>query len=346
MRAEEEKLAPHRPLTERETAAYCRRLSVFSASGLPEALVFAAEGAGKGVKSAANALKEDVLAGMPLSEAFAREKFAPAALPFIRLAEKSGSLGKCLSLAAEALERKARLKENFLETAGYPLLLGCLLLALFLVFSLLILPAFEEAFLSLGLALPAFTAAVMTAGRTLSSALPWLFLSAAALAAFYVLLRHIPAARLKSDALKLYFPAEKAKCGAMFSRALSLLLRGGATLPEALGMAAPLLPNARAEEGVRRAGEHVFAGCPLSNALKEEGVFPAFLLSLIAAGERTGSLEALLEGALPALEGEYAAALKRRAGIVRTVLFALLAAMLILLFAALYEPIFLLITAI
>lgn len=336
---------PKRPLSERETAAFCLQLSALSASGLPEALLFAAESAKGRVRAAALAVREDVLAGMLLSEAFEKEKFSPAVLPFLRLAERSGSYERGLALAAEASGKRARLQEAVRGTLGYPLLLLVLLFAVFLVFAALVLPVFEDSFAELGLALPALTKAVLAAGQSLLAALPYIAGGAVLLVLLVLLLRKFPAAREKLDALRLCSRVEKSKTAAQFCLALSMLLKGGATLTEALGMVPSLLSNARAKEGVRRARAAVFAGCPLFEALKEERIFPPFLLSLIAAGEKSGSVGELLEGALPTLEAEYAAAIKVRANVLRTLLFALLAAMLVLLFAALYEPILLLLTA-
>ena len=56
---------------------------------LPEALLCAAEGTRRLTRAAAR-LKNAVLAGIPLSEAFAREKFPRTTVQFCLLAEESG----------------------------------------------------------------------------------------------------------------------------------------------------------------------------------------------------------------------------------------------------------------
>ena len=93
-------------LPKEEAAGYCRRLAALLASGMPfpEALLYAAEGVRR-LTRAAIRLKEAVLAGVPLSEALAREKFPRTAVQFCLLAERSGNYPRGLMLAAEALER-------------------------------------------------------------------------------------------------------------------------------------------------------------------------------------------------------------------------------------------------
>lgn len=333
-----------RPISERETASFCRRLSPLSASGISEALLIAARHAPKHVVFAARAAREDLLAGLLLSEAFEREKFSPAALPYLRLAERCGSYENCLLLAADAMEKRIEYRRKLLGTAGYLLLLLGVL-ALFFIFSLLVLPAMAEALSALSLTAPALTYALIRAGEVLLHALPWLVLAAALIALLFLFVRRIPRVRIVLGAIKLLFPAERAGIAAMFALFLSQLMRGGATLSQALEGTQQLLPNARAAESVRQAAERVAAGEPLSTALKEEKVFPAFLISLLAAWEQTGS-PGLMEGALPALKGEYEAARKTQAGIGRVLLFSLIAALIVLLYAAYLEPVLLLLTAV
>ena len=323
-----------------DAAGYCRRLSVFLASGaLPEALLSAAEGAPRRVMQRAERLRRRVLAGELLSQAFAAEKFPRTAVSFLLLAEETGSYPHCLALAAEELETRLRLRENTRGILLYPILLCIGLLVFFLLFAAFVFPAFAEAFASLGLALPPLTAALLSAGEWLLENLALLLAVAAALALLLLSVSRISAVRLHLDAFRLRFRAERCQNALLFCRSLSLLAEGGAQLPQAVAAAAELLPNARAAQGVKRAADAFSAGEPLARALRREKIFPAFLLALIAAGEETDSLGALTKSALPALERERTAALRLRANLLRTLLLCLAAAEIVLLFAALYAPI-------
>lgn len=325
-------------LPKEEAAGYCRRLAALLASGMPfpEALLYAAEGVRR-LTRAAIRLKEAVLAGVPLSEALACEKFPRTAVQFCLLAERSGNYPRGLMLAAEALEREVR------ETAArgstlYPALMCAGLLLLFVLFSAFVFPAFEKAFSSLSIPLPPLTETLAAAGTWLLTNIVWLLpvLGAAALLLFFV--SRLPAVRLRLDALKLRSRAERCKIAVRFCRMLPLLQEGGATLPEALTCSAALLPNARAARGIQRAA-CLLSGEPLSRALAQEKLFPAFLVAAIAAGERSNSIASLLQSVLPALERERETAVRRSSAVLKTLLLCLAAAEIVLLFAALYAPI-------
>lgn len=326
-------------VSKEEAAGYCRRSAALLASGmaLPEALLCAAEGTRRLTRAAAR-LKEAVLAGIPLSEAFAREKFPRTAVQFCLLAEESGNYPRGLTLAGEALEQETRERASRGSTL-YPALMCAGLLLFFLLFAALVFPALEEAFSTLSIPLPPLTQAVASFGTWLLMSAVWLLpvLGAAALLLFFV--SRLPTVRLRLDALKLRSRAERCKIAVRFCRMLPLLQEGGATLPEALTCSAALLPNARAARGIQRAAARLLSGEPLSRALAQEKLFPAFLIAAIAAGERSNSIASLLQSVLPALERERETAVRRSSAVLKTLLLCLAAAEIVLLFAALYAPI-------
>ena len=328
------------PVSKAAAAWYCRRLSALLASGtpLPEALLYSAKDGPRRIRQAAERLKTRALAGELLSHAFAAERFPRSAAFFLLLAERTGSYPPCLSLAAEALETELRLKEEERGALLYPMLLCAVLFALFLLLAGFVFPAFGETLNALGLPLPPLTAALMRAGRQVITHLIPIALSLAASILLVLLMRRVPAVRLQTDALRLNTRAEKYRNAVLFCRAAALLDAGGATLPEALTGAADLLPNARAALGIRRAVQRFEAGNALHEALRQERIFPAFVIALLAAGERSDRIGPLLQSALPMLESERRTALKVRANVLRTLLFCLAAAEIVLLFAALYAP--------
>ena len=327
------------PVPKEDAAGYCRRSAALLASGmaLPEALLCAAEGTRR-LTRAAIRLKEAVLAGIPLSEAFVREKFPCAAVQFCLLAERSGNYPRGLMLAAEALEQETRERASR-GSALYPALMCAGLLLFFLLFAALVFPALEEAFSSLSIPLPPLTQAIASFGAWLLMSAVWLLPVIAALILLFFFVSRLPAVRLRLDALKLCSRAERCKIAVRFCRMLPLLQEGGATLPEALTCSAALLPNARAALGIQRAAARLLSGEPLSRALAQEKLFPAFLVAAIAAGERSDSIASLLQSVLPVLEREREAAIRRSSAVLRTLLLCLAAAELVLLFAALYAPI-------
>jgi type IV pilus assembly protein PilC len=85
---------------------------------------------------------------------------------------------------------------------------------------------------------------------------------------------------------------------------LATLLSAGVTVLDALAISASTAGNKVVEHAVLAAREAVQNGRPLAEELRDSGVFPALVCQMIAVGERTGSLDTLLERATAFCEDE------------------------------------------
>ena len=82
-----------------------------------------------------------------------------------------------------------------------------------------------------------------------------------------------------------------------FTRTLSLLTGSAVPLVEALPVAARVMPGLPMRAAVEKATSQVREGAPLSRALAQSGLFPPMVIRLVASGESSGRLEAMLEKA-------------------------------------------------
>ncbi|MDN5923412.1 MAG: type II secretion system F family protein [Xanthomonadales bacterium] len=81
------------------------------------------------------------------------------------------------------------------------------------------------------------------------------------------------------------------------TRTLALLTASAVPLLESLLITARVVPNLAMRHALDRAAARVREGATLARALGESGLFPAVALRLIAAGERSGALERMLDQA-------------------------------------------------
>jgi type II secretory pathway component PulF len=92
---------------------------------------------------------------------------------------------------------------------------------------------------------------------------------------------------------------------ARFSRSLGLLLKNGIPVHESLPLATNTLDNLVLRERLAEASEAIInRGCTLSESFNRSGIFPEFLLSMIAVGEESGKLEESLEQIASSYEKE------------------------------------------
>ena len=81
---------------------------------------------------------------------------------------------------------------------------------------------------------------------------------------------------------------------ATFCRTLALLLGSGLSLTESLDLVAANMGNIYFREAVQTSRAMVSQGWPLNAALRDTGVFPPMVYNLVAIGEETGDLQAML----------------------------------------------------
>jgi type IV pilus assembly protein PilC len=79
------------------------------------------------------------------------------------------------------------------------------------------------------------------------------------------------------------------------ARTLSTLLSSGVGMVDALEITAKTMSNVLFKKAILEAREDVLKGIPLSEPLRRSGLFPAMVVHMVAIGEETGDIEAMLE---------------------------------------------------
>ena len=91
---------------------------------------------------------------------------------------------------------------------------------------------------------------------------------------------------------------------ARFSRTLATLLSSGVQLLPAMEIGRHVLENARLEAVVSEAIGSIRGGESIAEPLKRSKAFPPMVTHMIAVGEKTGQLEAMLENVSRAYEAD------------------------------------------
>jgi general secretion pathway protein F len=80
-----------------------------------------------------------------------------------------------------------------------------------------------------------------------------------------------------------------------FARTLATLLRSGVPLLKAMDIVKNVLDNAKLEKVIENATSSIREGESIAGPLKRSGDFPPIVIHMIAVGEKSGQLEAMLE---------------------------------------------------
>jgi general secretion pathway protein F len=276
-----------------------RELAIMLAAGqdLDRALRFVVDNTRNArARAILGSVRDKVRSGSSLAAALAAEprSFSKLYIGIVRAGEAGGTLPTALDRLATLLERERSLSANLRSAMIYPALL--ITAAIGSIFLLLdyVLPQFTPIFEQAGAELPAATRALMTLGKVVSAAAPWLVVAVAAsvLVAQQLLAR--PAYRLKFDRMLLHLPIVggllRETLAARLTRTLGSLLQNGVPLIPALGIAKDALGNLAAAAAVDAAAVGAKGGAGLARPLATAGLFPARTIHLLQLGEEAAQL--------------------------------------------------------
>ncbi|MDR1208702.1 MAG: type II secretion system F family protein [Clostridiales bacterium] len=296
-----QKFAMSTQTSARDMSVFCRQLSVVIASDLTvtDALDFVArQTANRRLAAALTRSREKLETRLTLAEAVRGERAFDAYFTrMTAVGERTGTLEEVFASLADYYDREARARRDIRNAAVYPAVLAVMMAAIVLLLVVKILPMFQETLLRLGGDIPGVTKAILSAGRGIERALPFIGAAAVIVAAL------IAAARFAGaefwGGLKLALPfsgrIERAAITARMARALSLLLRAGVDIKTALADAAPVIGNAKAERKYLNAVGA--GGADIAEALAKPGIFAELFVRMTVIGLAAGRLPEMLSRA-------------------------------------------------
>ena len=241
-----------------------------------------------------------VLEGQSLSQALA---VADGAFPefywrLVRGGEASGTLGAVLDDMAAFLERTAEMRARLLSALLYPAILMTVAGLAVVGIMTVLLPAIVPLLRDAGAPLP-FIVRVLEGFReaVVANGALWLGVAATGGALLAALIGTGQLGRFLSH-LALRVPLLRGVITkrevARFSRTLATLMRSGVPMLDAVRITGGVLANIRYRTAIVAVTEEVRQGASLTAPLTAGGLFPEVALRLIAVGEKTGQLEAML----------------------------------------------------
>ena len=207
-----------------------------------------------------------------------------------------------------------------------------------------VVPSFVKIFEESGVELPALTAFVISFSNFVRVNLHFIIMG---FIAFVVLLRvalRNEKFRYYWDTMKLRFPVLgpifRKVAVARFARTLATMLKSGVSILDSIENVAKTSGNVVIEKALLDIRDDVARGDLLSDTLRKTGVFPPMVIEMVAAGERTGNLDNMLEKVAEFYEAEVDSAVAALTTILEPVMLILLGGMVGTVVVALYLPIF------
>jgi len=325
-----------------------RLLATLTRSGMPLDTALSAVAEQLDDVRAANlvtSLRAQVAAGEPLAGALARwpRTFSELYRGLVGVGAETGRLSEVLARLADYLEARDALRQKFTLALIYPALVTAIALAVIAVLLAYVVPQVVSVYQQSRQTLPWLTQALIAlSGFFRATGGYWLVAILAAIIAFSLANRRA-AFRARWHAALLRMPVAGRLVAAIdtarFASTLAILTASGAPLLRALDAARNVVWSLPLRAAAHAAAGLVREGVSLARALKEQKIFPPLLVHLVANGEQSGQLAAMLERAAALLEQESERRITWFAALVQPALIVAMGAIVLVLVLAIMLPI-------
>jgi type IV pilus assembly protein PilC len=333
-----------------DIAVFSRQLATMMASGVPLVQAFDIVGRGHDNPSMQDlilSIKADVEGGTALAEALKKHPlyFDDLFCNLVKAGEAAGVLEELLDKIATYKEKTESLKGKIKKAMFYPaavIIVAILVTSIIMIF---VIPQFQELFSSFGSDLPAFTQIVVAMSQWMQEW--WWLLLLIVMATGYgfgAIWKRSRKFRHTVDKLLLKTPiigviVNKAAL-ARFSRTLATMFSAGVPLVEALESVSGATGNVVYGEAVLRMREDVATGQSLQLAMKQQNLFPHMVIQMVAIGEESGSIDAMLSKVADFYEEEVDNAVDALSSLMEPLIMVILGTLIGGLVIAMYLPIF------
>lgn len=291
-------------ITEKDITFFTRQMAVMMKSGVPllQAFDIVAKGhSNPSVTRLLTEIKNDVETGASLTQAFRKHPlyFDQLFCNLIQAGEQAGILDNLLDRLATYKEKILAIKGKIKSALFYPI---SIVVAAFIVISVImifVIPAFKDLFSGFGAELPGPTQLVITISEIFLGY--WWAIFGSIGGAIYGVIQLKKRSRKFQhaiDKLSLRIPVlgevmRKATI-ARWTRTMSTMFAAGVPLVEALDSVGGAAGNIIYADATKRIQTEVSTGTSLTVAMQNSEVFPPMVMQMVAIGEESGALDAML----------------------------------------------------
>jgi type IV pilus assembly protein PilC len=263
----------------------------------------------------------------------------------VQAGEIGGILDTILNRLAVYLEKAESLKRKVKGAMVYPATILVVAIGVVVLLLVKVIPVFEKMFQDFGGQLPAPTQFVVNMSHFMQQYIA-LILGAmfAVVFAFFQARRRSRPFRFRTDQIFLKAPIFgsllRKVAVARFSRTLGTMISSGVPILDALDICARTAGNLVIEQGLVKTRTAIAEGRTIAEPLEASGVFPGMVVQMIAVGEQTGAMDAMLGKIADFYDEEVDAAVEALTAMLEPLMMVFLGGTVGGLLVAMYLPIF------
>ncbi|WHZ23219.1 MAG: Type IV fimbrial assembly protein PilC [Nitrospira sp.] len=339
-------------LTDKDLVVFTRQFGTMINAGLPliQCLdILSTQSENKVLRETVGDVKNGVEAGSTFSDALKKHPkvFDDLYVNMIHAGEVGGLLDTILTRLAKHIEKAMKLKGQIKSAMVYPSAIVGVAVIVISVLMVWVIPIFAKMFAEMSggkIGLPGPTQIVIDISNFFQSY--WYFMGSALIGTIYAIKRYYGTVkgRVVIDRLLLKVPVvgdliRKASV-AKFTRTLGTLITSGVPLLEGLSICAKTSGNKVIEEALMNARVSISGGKTISEPLAKGNVFPKMVTHMIAVGESTGALDAMLGKIADFYEDEVDQAVAALTSLLEPIMMVVLGTIIGFIVIAMYLPIF------
>jgi len=291
-------------------------------------------------------VRGDVESGSTYADALRKfpKVFDDLYVNMVAAGEVGGILDTILNRLAKHIEKAMKLKKEITTAMVYPGVIIGVAVVVISVLMVWVIPIFASMFTDFGGVLPLPTRIVVGASNFMKHNLLYIIGAVGALG--YGVKRYYgtTAGRRLIDRFALKVPVVgdliRKAAVAKFTRTLGTLIASGVPILEGLSIVAKTSGNKTVEDALISARQSISEGKTVSEPLGQSKVFPPMVIQMIAVGETTGALDAMLSKIADFYDDEVESAVAALTSLLEPMLMVFLGTVIGFIVVAMYLPIF------
>jgi type IV pilus assembly protein PilC len=291
-------------------------------------------------------IKEDVEGGSTFADALNKHPriFDALYVNLVAAGEVGGILDTILNRLAAYIEKAEALKSKVKSALVYPSTIVFVAIAVTSILLIFVVPMFQEMFAGSGTALPLPTQILVNISTIIKHDMLYVIMITGAAVVGFVYFYRTPVGRAIVDDLLLKVPIFgnliRKVAVARFTRTLGTMIASGVPILDALEITARTAGNKTVERDVLLTRTGISEGKTLAEPMSQSKVFPPMVVQMVAVGEATGNMDAMLNKIADFYDQEVDDAVSALTSLLEPMLMVFLGVVVGGMVIALYLPIF------
>lgn len=336
-------------VTSHDVMLFTRQFATMIDAGLPivQGLdILGQQSDNKAFRNTIKTIKGDVESGFTLADALRKHPkiFDDLYVNMVAAGEVGGVLNTILNRIAIFIEKAAKLKSKVKGAMIYPCTIIVVAVAVVTVLLLFVIPVFAELYGGMGKALPVPTQITINISNFFRAYFMYMAVALVGVGVAIKMYYKTEHGRFNIDGLMLKLPIMgdliRKVAVARFSQNMSILLSSGVPILDGLAITAKTAGNKVVEKAIMTARVSISQGKTVAEPLTESKIFPPMVCQMVAIGENTGALDAMLKKVAEFYEEEVDTAVANLTALMEPMIMVVLGVILGGLVVSMYLPIF------